>query len=197
MKKLTIISLLIITIFLTSCTNDNTYRVGFGYELAPMNTVTVAVSSDTKYFYFENFKLEFHYGTFNHVPTYSDVDYEIHSMALYFSDEIFTIDNFLGSNNGLIDYKNLEDAYFIKEISLEEFNTDQYKVINESYKDKVFNHSETIVIPESISAYTFSFYFTIIDIVYNRKDNLYYFGQNGYYREISYQLVDIDYLKLN
>ena len=72
--------------------------------------------------------LIFYFGAYHEIGAYSNEDYQIISFALYFSNNEFFTENQIGSNNGVLDYTNIADAHFIKEISTASFNTDDYRV---------------------------------------------------------------------
>lgn len=196
MKKTVVIGIVsLLFILLSACSDNAVYEKGFAYENHIVSPVAIAVKSDKKVHSTDAFSLDFYFGAYNDIGTYSNEDYQIVSFALYFSNSDFSLENRIGSGNGMTDYTEIADAHYIKEISFASFITDNYRV-NMNIFGKTFNHHETILIPASILIDNEGFIVTIIDIVYDQSTELYYFGQNGLKITINYTHLDNDSIEL-
>lgn len=196
MKKTIVVGIvLLLLVLLGACSDNAVYEKGFAYENHIVSPVAIAVKSDKKVHSTDAFSLDFYFGAYNEIGTYSNEDYQIVSFALYFSNSTFFTENQLGSGNGMVDYTSIEDAHFIKEVNIASFNTDSYRV-NMNIFGKTFNHHEIISIPDSVISNYEGFTFTVIDIVYDQSTELYYFGQNGLKITINYTHLDNDSIEL-
>lgn len=196
MKKTIVVGIvLLLLVLLSACSDNAVYQKGFGYENHVTAPIAIAVKSDKKVHAIDDFSLDFYFGAYHEIGAYSNEDYQIISFALYFSNNEFFTENQIGSNNGVLDYTNIADAHFIKEISIASFNTDDYRV-NMNVSGKSFNHHETILIPDNTILNYEGFTFTVIDIVYDQTTEQYYFGQNGYQITIYYTRLDNDSIEL-
>jgi len=186
--------ILFICVFIVSSCTINTYEKGFEYDNSPQ-VLAIAVRSDEFIHNINNLNLEFYFGRYNEIQEYSDEDYEIVSFALYFSNTSFFTNNQIGSSNGITNYTDIAEAYFIKEINFETFTTNDY-LVSMNLSGKKFNHHETILVPASVLLEYEGFSITIIDIVLDKNTNQYYFGQNGLQFTIYYKHLDNDSIEL-
>lgn len=196
MKRKVLIGFVFLLLLLLSACSDNTvYKKGFSYENHVTSQVVIAVKSNKKVHSIDDFSLDFYFGAYDEIDEYTNGNYQIVSFALYFSNNDFITENQIDSNNGMADYTSINDAHFIKEISMTSFNTNNYHVEMNIF-GKTFNHHETISIPYTVILNHEGFIFTVIDIVYDQSTELYYFGHNGYQIVIYYTHLDNDSIEL-
>ena len=150
---------------------------------------------DNTAFDVDSVSLEFAYGVYDSIGNYPSWSAgqegytELVGYALYFCDgqyykHYWNKDAFPGPYN---DYHDIENRYFVKEFSYNEFNSDQYKVTTFllSYR---FNHREVLAFPREIFAReSGSFVCYIAEISYSPYSNSYCAVT------IAYELIQYEY----
>lgn len=178
MKKMFIIILLIINLFVVSSCyqRPELQETGFNKDRQKIRAIAARNKSKT-YNINEPIVFDLYFGyekeKCNIYKTFDDT-FEIEFYALYFGpynyierfQQIPTISNKDKVYEPIIDHKLIPG--FIREISLEEFDSEEYYVNIPERGKKTFNHSEEITIPrEYIESYGDLLYLYIVQISYN------------------------------
>ena len=152
---------------------------GFGYYGHIVSDFLCAVKSDKTEFAIDDVTLDFYFSIDSNTwleTTYEGQLYEdlqIKCVALYFCDSKYMTYP-ISMKDMFQDYKAIEGHYFIKEISYEEFDAEEYSMTTTFFGGTKFNHKETFTIPQDIFAYNEGkIYFRIMDIQYSPKNDFY------------------------
>lgn len=188
----------------TGCRGPNTNEIGYGnhYKLP----IWYSVNSGKTKFKLNDVTLDFYYGRLNGSRfggdafySYEDNEnYEFICFALYFYN---SNSNELKEPTQIYnDYKNIDGVKFIKELTYDEFNSEEYVVTKKTFISPIkYSHKESITVPAEIfEKEEGTFVFNIIEIYYSEKDNGYCmdyrYGGNGIL--VDYEYVDDDTIRL-
>jgi len=188
-------------------------EIGFGSYVggAPLGPIQYAVKSSGSVFNINNVTLDFYYGRTAYfdgtIDGIGQSNYRSVCFAIYFCDGPYYSQNYhydyvLNTRVFMIyeDYHNVDGHYFLKELTIDEFNSDKYKCtigwarqIDEArvYPCEIeFNHHETITIPPEIfERGQGSFVFQVAAVNYSKKDGG-YCVVSGEGLVINYQFID-------
>ena len=207
MKKLvSIICLsLLLCLVLSSCTEKSGINIGFdGIRIGRQPDVYFGVKSDKTEFDINDVTLEFSYGNGSsseaggYIGNYVEGDdmFEecpITCIAVYFfnskySDTVFDIH--------FDDHKNIEGLYFVKEISLADYN-ENYDVENNIFGTE-YEHSEVLTIPnEAMEKTTGYVCFGVFEVAYVPSEDRYCFGGHCGYQALEYEKLDDNTVRIS
>lgn len=155
--------MLSLALSLTGCRlNSDTYKFKsgyFGYTFTP-EPIMMGAKSNTDIFTKDNVSFELYYGVYDIEDTeeYNTDPKDTHRrpflgdvkifFALYICDAEFALD--VSNDMEFNDYKNIENYYFLKEISEEEAFSEEYGFNMGILRGITYNHHETISIPAEI-----------------------------------------------
>ncbi|MDR2090339.1 MAG: hypothetical protein LBP62_01595 [Clostridiales bacterium] len=185
---------------------DKGFEIGFVRDQYLLKRgITVAIKSDKSEFSVDDVTLEFFYGT--EFPIFSQKDSRFIPLPSERYEQI-CIGVYLGYADvfsSFEDYRNIENFNLIKEISIEEFNSEAYsvteKVIGFSSKF-TFNHSEKLTVPESLFIEvrgTIKFFVGVV--MFDTEEEKYVFFEGNYYKNaqeasVKYELLDDGRIRL-
>ena len=87
------------------------------------------------------------------------------------------------------DYKNIEGLYFVKDISLDDYN-ENYDVENNFFGRK-YEHCEALTIPKEVMELNTGYAcLGVYSIAYIPSEDMYRFGYHGYYQALKYEKLD-------
>lgn len=159
---------------------------GFGYYGHIVSDFLCAVKSDKTEFAIDDVTLDFYFSIDS--ITWENInyeDYQVKCVALYFCDSKYMTYP-MPMTDMFQDYKAIEGHYFIKEISYEEFDAEEYSMTTTFFGGTKFNHKETFTIPQDIFAYNEGkIFFRIMNIQYSQKKDT-YCNNNGNEVELLY-----------
>jgi len=164
---------------LVGCSVDKIlgYEYCFGDDVSM--SVRYSVKSSGVNFGKDKVVLEFGYGCSGNSgfqnPFY-DTDKEALCvyMALCFYDGQYFSEGYYQTIFVKNDYRDIAGYYFIKTISLDEFNSDQYHVTLRTRGGNIFNHREMLFVPEDVFERAIgSFVFQVVEIWFSEADNCY------------------------
>lgn len=196
MKKcfIVICLLLVFCFVFLSCSEPSGLNIGFDGRMGRLPEVYFGVKSDKKEFDIDDVTLEFSYGD----GTASDVggyvggdngeDCPIVCIAVYFFNAKYqdTVTNF--GDVRFEDYKEIDGLYFVKEISLDDYN-ENYDVKNGFWGCK-YEHTEVLTIPEEVMELTTGYAcLGVFQIAYIPSENLYRIVGGGY-QALKYEKMD-------
>jgi len=178
---------------------------GMGMAFAPL-PIQHAVKSEYSLFNMNNVALDLYYGSNGNLDglMYNDreSDCEFVCYSLFFGDVdiILQIDNdpdYAKRGDGLFSDYHLSGGYFIKELSLDEFNSVEYsfKIFNNRIE---INHHEVVIVPTGVFAKeSGTFYFRIVSVHFSEKHNGYYVLPWGRAAAINYERIDEQTVRLS
>ncbi len=193
-------AMLLLGVFgLTACNSPEKIEMGFGGRgvAGKFNNFFCGAKSENVVFDVNEINIDFYFGwanirlsnvngISNSTPDWTEIPagYERVAIAAYFYGYNGIESEQISENeNSFIDYRNIENRYFIKEFAPDDFFTDKYKAtftssgLFGSNKKTEFNYYESMKIPSDIlSCESGSFYFGIIDILFSQEKNHYIFG---------------------
>jgi len=188
-KRILSLGILVAMIFtLVACRKPIPENIEIGFGGSYKNIyLYCGAKSDTRIFDVDNVKIDFYLGLEKNwsLEDRNQLGYEYIGVAAYFygyGNSYWA----LGENGDgtFADYRNIENIYFIKEFSAEEFFSEQYtaEFIRKgrwpfAKSSTTFNYYETFTVPkEVLNKETYSFYFVIIAIWFSEESNHYVFG---------------------
>lgn len=205
MKKiLSTISFSLVVLFIfCSCSNPKGINIGFnGKWVGTLPDVHFGIKSDKTEFDIDNVTLDFSYGNgsvsdvvsyigvYNEETGYTE-DCPTVSMAVYFYNAKYL---YTGEAH-FEDYKNIEGLYFVKEISLDDYN-ENYDVENNIFGSK-YEHTETLTIPQETFELTKGFVcIGVYAIAYIPSENSYCFA-GGSNKGLKYEALDNGKVKIS
>ena len=146
--------ILIVSLFAMGCrdNSEEMYKAGyFDYMWSVQDIIMSGVTAKTDTFSIDSVNLQLYYGLYdvaygNNLDGYRQEPEDKVVFALYICDEEHKYD--VANNCEVTDYKNIDNYYFIKEISEDEAASEEYGYTH-TYRDGVeYNHSETLTIPK-------------------------------------------------
>lgn len=144
------------------------------------------VNSQKSKFDVNNVTLDFYYGCYGHFGHDGNTEPICH--VLYFCDGLYSGElNQAGIGIYFDDYHNIDNRYFIKEISCDEFNSDEYSVTYHFMWVPKIKHHEAITVPAEVFARESGKFVFQIAAVNKLK------GKDGYY-VYGYPFVYVDYM---
>ncbi len=201
-KSVSVICLLIVSCFVfLSCSNPSGLNIGFDGRMGLLPNVFFGVKSDKMEFGIDDVTLDFSYGkgSVSNVGGYvggdNGEDCPIVCVAVYFFNAKYqdTVTSF--GEARFEDYKEIEGLYFVKEISLDDYN-ENYDVENSFWGCK-YEHTETLTIPEAIMELTTGYAcFGVFEIAYIPSENLYRIVGGGF-QALKYEKLDGDMVKIS
>jgi hypothetical protein len=145
-----------------------------GFKTPRYNGIVIGIESENTEFDMDDITLNFYYGLWR-TKLYEPSDDESYEafIAVYFIKGGYQ-DNLKSTFD---DYRDIEGFYYMKNIPLEEFNSDAYK-INSPRTPSKYAHSEQITIPKEFieSLDRNIFYFTVQIVVFDKEENKYKFS---------------------
>ena len=209
MKKIVLrivsaICMVLLCFSMASCSNSKGINIGFnGKWIGTLPDVHFGIKSDKTEFDINNVTLDFSYGDGsvgevggyigNYVEGAEETeDCPIVCVAVYFYNSKYG--NTLGEAR-FEDYKNIEGLYFVKEISLDDYN-ENYDVENNIFGSK-YEHTETLTIPQETFELTTGFVcIGVYAIAYIPSQNLYRIA-NGADKGLKYEILDDGKVKIS
>ena len=177
-------------------------RIGFSFYTRENTDILVAASSEQREFDVSDVMLDFHFGwnglvfdrsLENGVLDFGNPEQGVTiGVALYFVNSNISPNFFRESE--FLDYKNRDNAAFIRLIELDEFGTIQYRAEQSRRTGRIFNHSEELLIPiEQLNIYPMfrggMITFVVSFIGYCEIRNI-YFASWGSWMEMSYRFIN-------
>ena len=193
---LTIISLILSLCFLSACGKNSTLEIGFN-RFGSLPSIIGATKSDHTDYAIDDVTLDFYYG--GHIDNYGeDSDRTTLGVALYFCNEAPYKALRLDTNEtSYEDYQEMEGLYFVKLISIEDFNEGEYGV-NVSRLGKVtFQHCETLTVPEEVFVENDDHFGLAFIQLYRLKDQQDYYINYLSCLEIKYEFLDTQNIRLS
>jgi hypothetical protein len=150
-KILTLIFATVILFSSAACATNidkryNGLSIGFSFTGPHYSPIMYAVRSDEVEFNVDNVTLDFYYGWFGELPywhTDKTLGYDV-CVAFYVTTR--EVGQWIDPQ---VDYQNVENQYFITEVSAEEFWSESFIASQTKSKGKIFNHSgKSITIPK-------------------------------------------------
>lgn len=173
---------------LVGCTEKGGLNIGFENKLS-YESIICAVKSEETEFNVDNIELSFNYG-WNGEETYlSDENYEQICFALYFNNSEYQ-SSITSITTTFSDYQEIENFYFVKEVSIDDFFSSAFAVTLKRLSSVKFNHSENLIVPKEVFENKVGhFSFTIMEIYYSHKDNSYCLDNAGFVA-VRYEIID-------
>lgn len=209
MKKIVLriisaICMVLLCFSIASCSNPEGLNMGFkGKWIGTLPDVHFGIQSDKTEFDISNVTLDFSYGDGrigevggyigNYVEGADEIeDCPIVCVAVYFYNSRYG--DTLGEAR-FEDYKNIEGLYFVKEISLDDYN-ENYDVENNFFGSK-YEHTETLTIPQETFELTTGFVcIGVYAIAYIPSQNLYRIA-DGADKGLKYEILDDGKVKIS
>lgn len=209
MKKIVLrivsaICMVLLCFSMASCSNPEGLNMGFkGKWIGTLPDVHFGIQSDKTEFDISNVTLDFSYGDGrigevggyigNYVEGADEIeDCPIVCVAVYFYNSRYG--DTLGEAR-FEDYKNIEGLYFVKEISLDDYN-ENYDVENNIFGSK-YEHTETLTIPQETFELTTGFVcIGVYAIAYIPSQNLYRIA-DGADKGLKYEILDDGKVKIS
>ena len=209
MKKIVLriisaICMVLLCFSIASCSNPEGLNMGFkGKWIGTLPDVHFGIQSDKTEFDISNVTLDFSYGDGrigevggyigNYVEGADEIeDCPIVCVAVYFYNSRYG--DTLGEAR-FEDYKNIEGLYFVKEISLDDYN-ENYDVENNIFGSK-YEHTETLTIPQETFELTTGFVcIGVYAIAYIPSQNLYRIA-DGADKGLKYEILDDGKVKIS
>lgn len=148
---------IILTIFIVIIGIDVFVPKNIGVELDNNLDILYSVKSTKTKFEVDKVNLDFQYGHSDKLGgnISENEDFEFIGFALYFCDakyynkNAFTVYN-ITEEYIFEDYRNLEGFYLVKELSNDEFNSDDYWAKRTLFSADEFHHRETMTVPKEV-----------------------------------------------
>ena len=204
LRILSAICMVLLCFSMASCSNPEGLNMGFkGKWIGTLPDVHFGIQSDKTEFDISNVTLDFSYGDGrigevggyigNYVEGADEIeDCPIVCVAVYFYNSRYG--DTLGEAR-FEDYKNIEGLYFVKEISLDDYN-ENYDVENNIFGSK-YEHTETLTIPQETFELTTGFVcIGVYAIAYIPSQNLYRIA-DGADKGLKYEILDDGKVKIS
>ena len=204
LRIISAICMVLLCFSMASCSNSKGINIGFnGKWIGTLPDVHFGIKSDKTEFDINNVTLDFSYGDGsvgevggyigNYVEGAEETeDCPIVCVAVYFYNSKYG--NTLGEAR-FEDYKNIEGLYFVKEISLDDYN-ENYDVENNIFGSK-YEHTETLTIPQETFELTTGFVcIGVYAIAYIPSQNLYRIA-DGADKGLKYEILDDGKVKIS
>ena len=195
--RITILAAVLLLTCLTAACSCKTMALSI-MDYSFRQRVPIKVESRNSELNINDVTLDFYYGVPGSIPNapswygYGKDDAELVGYALYFCDGQYCFSGY-GHNGSNIcsDYHSIDGYYFIKELSYEEFSSDEYSVRQSviSWFFKI-NHRETMTVPgEVFERENGTFVFQVTEINFSPSSND-YFVLNWGYLTVDYERTD-------
>ena len=204
LRIISAICMVLLCFSMASCSNPEGLNMGFkGKWIGTLPDVHFGIQSDKTEFDISNVTLDFSYGDGrigevggyigNYVEGADEIeDCPIVCVAVYFYNSRYG--DTLGEAR-FEDYKNIEGLYFVKEISLDDYN-ENYDVENNFFGSK-YEHTETLTIPQETFELTTGFVcIGVYAIAYIPSQNLYRIA-DGADKGLKYEILDDGKVKIS
>ncbi len=205
MKRIVLLFLnLFIIISFVGCSGNAELEKGFGYTFTP-DKIMFGARSDTDIFSKDNVAFDIYYGVhdigydekYGTDPkgVYRKEGDETIFFGLYICDTEHSLD--VVNDMEIVDYKMIDDHYFVKEISEKEAFSEEYGFTMSYWKGITYNHSEKITVPtEFFAEKTGSFAIKLIafHMPMNEGDN--YYTSAARHIEFDYEVIDGNTVKI-
>ena len=201
-KSIYLICLLLVScLVFSSCSKSAGLNIGFDGRMGQLPEVYFGVKSDKTKFNIDDVTLDFSYGD----GSVSDVggyvggdngeDCPIVCIAVYFFNAKYQDAVTIFGDARFGDYKEIDGLYFVKEISLDDYNNN-YDVEHSFWGCK-YEHTETLTIPEEVVELSAGYAcFGVFQIAYIPSENLYRVVGGGY-QALKYEKLDKDMVKIS
>lgn len=202
-----LVLLLVAVCLLAGCTSE--YKCGaFGrHYMGPcfqVYSMYAGVKSDTNTFAKDDVTFDLYYGLYDidkkenivHecIHQYAGRDDDDFFFAIYVSVDTDALYIFLE----LEDYKNIENAYLIKEISCEEAISQNYGYKINKLSGLKYFHNEQITIPSEIfKSQMYPFYIAILLINTKKDQSVSPVVVDGYFLNLHYQMLDVNTVQIS
>lgn len=198
LRNLTAVIILLI-ISLTSCASSYAIDKGHGSPGGLLPEFFIGIRSKTDVFDIDNVTLEFSWGKEDGIEegdcTFIDKgekgelpeECPVVCVAVYFYN--YKYGNSLGSLHHYDDYKEIDDVYFVKDFTVEEFN-EKCKV-NLNYWGRIkYDHTESLTIPKEVfETTTGEISFVVTKVEYVPSENA-YIVSGGSNTNLSYRVLE-------
>ena len=174
MKKILAFGIALAILFsLVGCKTPKPDKIDIGFggrDTRRIGDFLCGAKSDILIFDVDNIEIDFYFGFNTDRPielrSVSEGYERVGIVAYFYNNNWRAGGAFFGEH---LDYRNIEDTYFIKEYSEEEFFTEKYaaKYISKGLGrgSTTFNYHETFKVPKEIfDIKSYSFYFYVVDI---------------------------------
>ncbi|MBQ3000415.1 MAG: lipoprotein [Oscillospiraceae bacterium] len=153
--------LLIFALGLSGCGQKAALEKGFGYTFTP-NSAMLAIRSDTDIFQKDDVTFDLYYGTYNaeSAKKYNQDPRGAYAASAFADSKLifalYICDADVQKITECADYKEIDNHYFVREMSEEEALSEEYSFTMSYWKDVIFgegityNHSEEITIPAEL-----------------------------------------------
>lgn len=192
--------LLCLAFILTGC--NRTYQAGnfsYGLLFSP-SAPQIGLKADTNSFSKDNVTFDFYYGLYdsNSGTNPREQNNVYDDKKITFVIYACRIDEFYKQiPSDLCDYTKFDGWYYIAHINEEEAFAEEYGFANNSENALVYNHNETIKIPEKIFRSTGRIFFVVLATLVQNDDGTYSMINRRYiqleYKLISKSEVEIDF----
>jgi hypothetical protein len=195
-RNIAVISLIlaIMGIFV-GCTTDYYYKYkgimkGFNYQWSGTTYVTVAIASEETEFEIDKVSIDCFYGKLYTVSKTIAKSYTVEriGVCVYFYTGV---SKYPTKEDRFEDYKNIgEGWYFVERVEYEAYESEAYRVTQNTKHGKKFNHKETFNVPEEMFKRQEGYIrFEVISLLYDVEENFYRSnGSHGQY--IQYKITE-------
>jgi len=180
------------------CGADGLSKIKLAYYGDALAPIQYKIESPKVKFDIDDVTLDFSYGHAGNIITlgqHYDAEgkdnYILSCFAIYFCDELY-VSSFTDCVHS--DYRSIDNCYFIKEIMVEAFHSDNY--LNEYKMDFLlrniirFNHKEKITVPQGVfERENGTFALQVVGINYSIKDKGYIVEHLGFI-SVHYKYLD-------
>lgn len=194
-KFLKVIAILLLSVIILPACGGKGLEIGFGGRGEFLDNIMGAVKSDKTDFDVDNVTLDFYYGGI--LEEYGEDDErQIFGVALYWGNRIIASE--IDFDTPYEDYRTLEDLYFVKFISAEQWLSGGYGV-EATVSKKSFEHNETLTVPaEMFLQDEKNLVLSFIQIYTVTEQPYYYIVNGGYnYLKIKYEFLDEQTVRLS
>lgn len=176
---------------------DGRYKglsIGFNYTYYTHSSIMCAARSDKTEFDVNDVTLDFYFGWCQQPPgkpAYPDI-YSAIVYAIYFGNN----KSFNRSIQNIEDYKDILDHCFVKEISIEQFDSDEFAISMKKNTGKVFKQSEKYTIPKELFDQSTGYVYFWIRNIWLKEDNQ-FLTQDGECVSIKYDFINDNIVRLS
>jgi hypothetical protein len=193
-KKIICLCVIVILFTMSACGENQSLKIGFAYDNQPPD-IMCAVKNDKNVFDMDDITLDFYYGPSHEIAKYGDENYERIAFAVYFCNAKYRR-GFENINTTFTDFYNIKGHYFKKQISVEDFNSNNYAVSVKLFSGKNFNYHEEFTVPKEVIELSKGYFcIVIMEIYYSHKDAAYCSGSSGNLI-IQYEVIDKQNVRL-
>ncbi|NCA66464.1 MAG: hypothetical protein EOM87_00205 [Clostridia bacterium] len=204
-----LIILFCLILILGGCSNKGEFKTNFCYPTtdnhtkASNNEIVCDVVSNKSQFDINQVTMDFYFG---YITDYSYgfceegyPTYFFQCIALYFQRIVPNQEAFFSGNLIFDDYQSMENTYFIKELSYNDFYLEQYGVTKTKklYKRKLtYTHNESITVPKEMFTGENGKFAVVVRAVYRNELTGQYALSNAGLVKLHYKVLDENTVKL-